>query len=93
MVGNTRAKGLVGAIEMSADKKNRTPFDPKLTMGMRCVMALQEHGVILRAIGDTIALCPPMIISDDELNQLFDKLELALNETMDWAVKEGHFKP
>ena len=56
-------------------------------------MALQEHGVILRAIGDTIALCPPMIISDDELNQLFDKLELALNETMDWAVKEGHFKP
>ena len=93
MVGNTRAKGLVGAIEFSADKKNRTPFDPKLGVGMRCVMALQEHGVILRAIGDTIALCPPMIISDDELNQLFDKLELALNETMDWAVREGHFKP
>ena len=93
MVGNTRAKGLVGAIEMSADKKNRTPFDPKVTMGMRCVMTLQEHGVILRAIGDSIALCPPMTISEDELNELFDKLELALNETMDWAVREGHFKP
>ena len=93
MVGNTRAKGLVGAIEMSADKKNRTPFDPKVTMGLRCVMALQEHGVILRAIGDSIALCPPMTISEDELNELFDKLELALNETMDWAVREGHFKP
>lgn len=91
LVGNTRACGLVGALELSADKKKRTPFDPKLTVGMKCVMNLQAHGVILRAIGDTIALCPPMIISEDELNDLFDRLELALNETLDWLVREGHF--
>lgn len=93
LVGHTRALGLIGALELSANKAKRTPFDPKLTVGMYCVLALQKHGAILRAIGDTIALCPPMIISDDELNALFDKLQLALDETLDWAVREGHFRP
>lgn len=92
LVGNTRCSGLIGGAELSANRKTRTPFDPKITLGMRCVMALQNHGAILRAIGDTIAICPPMIITPDELNLLFDKLELALDETLDWAVREGHFK-
>ncbi|MBA4782718.1 MAG: aminotransferase class III-fold pyridoxal phosphate-dependent enzyme [Rhizobiales bacterium] len=92
LVGNTRCSGLIGGAELSANRKTRTPFDPKITLGMRCVMALQKHGAILRAIGDTIAICPPMIITPDELNLLFDKLELALDETLDWAVREGHFK-
>lgn len=92
MVGNTRARGLVGAIELSADKKNRTPFDPKITMGMKCVMNLQRNGVILRAIGDTIALCPPMIITEDELDDMFGRLRESLDETLDWAVREGYFK-
>ena len=48
-----------------------------------------NHGAILRAIGDTIALCPPMIISADELNALFDRLELALDETESWVNKEN----
>lgn len=92
LVGNTRSSGLVGAVELSSNKVTRTPFDPKMAIGMRCIFFLQKHGAILRAIGDTIALCPPMIITDEELNQLFDKLELALNETLDWAIREGHFQ-
>lgn len=91
LVGNTRSRGLIGALEFTSDKKTRVPFDPKLMTGVKTIMALQEHGVILRAIGDSIAICPPMIISEDELNFLFDKLELALNETLDWLVREGHF--
>jgi len=91
LVGHTRARGLIGGIELAANKKTRTPFDPKLGIGMKCIMLLQAHGVILRAIGDVIALCPPMIITDEELDHLFDKLELALNETLDWAMREGHF--
>ncbi|MEM8798307.1 MAG: aminotransferase [Pseudomonadota bacterium] len=92
LVGNTRSRGLIGAVELTSDKATRKPFDPSLTVGMKCVMALQRHGAILRAIGDTIALCPPMIISEDELNALFDMLEKALDETLDMLIREGHFK-
>ena len=41
----------------------------------------QEEGLIVRAIGDALAICPPLIISDDEIDQLFDRLGTALDRT------------
>jgi len=46
------------------------------------------HGVILRGIGDTLAFCPPMIIKEAELNELFDRAEKALDDTEGWVGKE-----
>ncbi|MEL6793975.1 MAG: aspartate aminotransferase family protein, partial [Pseudomonadota bacterium] len=51
---------------------------------------LLKHGVILRAIGDTLAFCPPMIITTDELEELFAPIETALDATHAWAKAEGH---
>ena len=45
----------------------------------------EEHGLILRAMGDTMALCPPLIITEDQIDELFSKLERALNETLAWV--------
>jgi 4-aminobutyrate--pyruvate transaminase len=39
----------------------------------------------VRALGDTIALCPPLIISADQIDELFTKLGRALDETWDWV--------
>ncbi|MCC0033053.1 MAG: aminotransferase class III-fold pyridoxal phosphate-dependent enzyme [Brucellaceae bacterium] len=80
LVGEARRCGLVGGVELVADKEKRTPFDPSLGAGPKVVKALEGHGAILRAIGDTVAICPPMIISEAQLNELFDKLELALED-------------
>jgi len=41
----------------------------------------QEEGLIVRAIGDVLAICPPLIISDDEIDQLFDRVGAALDRT------------
>ena len=88
LVGETRHCGLVGALEMVADKASHKPFDPKKTVGAVAVRFIQERGLILRAIGDSIALCPPMIITSQELDELFDRLELGLNDALEWVRRE-----
>ena len=40
-------------------------------------------------INDRIALCPPLVISEAEIAELFDRLERGLNKTLDWAKAEG----
>jgi 4-aminobutyrate--pyruvate transaminase len=49
-----------------------------------------KRGVIVRAIGDAIAFCPPMIISDADLDEMFAPCATALDATLDWARAEGH---
>ena len=50
-------------------------------IGAQAYELAQEEGLITRAIGDTLALCPPLIISDDEIDQVFDRLGAALDRT------------
>lgn len=89
LIGNVRSVGLVGGAELVADKTAKRPFDPKKGVAAQAVSFLQARGAILRAIGDTIAICPPMIIAPEELDLLFDRLEGALNDTEEWVAKEG----
>ncbi|QPC87050.1 aminotransferase class III-fold pyridoxal phosphate-dependent enzyme [Mesorhizobium sp. NBSH29] len=81
MVGETRYSGLVGGVELVADKKTRRPFDASKAVGAQLSKFAEGHGAILRALGDTIAFCPPMIITEDELNELFNRFEKALADT------------
>ncbi|MDP3897399.1 MAG: aminotransferase class III-fold pyridoxal phosphate-dependent enzyme, partial [Mesorhizobium sp.] len=89
LVGETRYAGLVGGAELVADKATKRAFDPKKGVGPQLSRFLEGHGAILRALGDTIALCPPMIITEAELNELFDRFELALADTEKWVETEG----
>ena len=49
----------------------------------------QQEGLITRAMGDRVAFCPPLIIKDFEIEEMFDRYERALNKTLDWAKAEG----
>ncbi|MEM9676692.1 MAG: aminotransferase [Pseudomonadota bacterium] len=88
LVGEVRNSGLMGGVELVADKITRRSFNAKTGVGAQCAVFCQERGAILRAIGDTIALCPPMIIAEDELNALFDRLGKALDDTLVWVERE-----
>ncbi len=81
LVGEARVAGLMGGVELVADKTTRRPFDPKMGVAAKVSTFVEKRGAILRPIGDTVAICPPMIIREDELNALFDKLEAALDDT------------
>lgn len=89
LVGETRFSGLLGGVELVADKKTRRAFHAGHGIGPKAVAFLEKRGAILRALGDTVALCPPMIIQPDELNALFDRFERALDETETMVARDG----
>ena len=80
-IGNVRAVGLIGAIEFAANCDHNQKFDPSHKIAAQAVSIIQKHGVILRALpGDIIGFCPPLIISEAEINDMFDRIESALVE-------------
>jgi 4-aminobutyrate--pyruvate transaminase len=84
LVGDARGVGLLGAIELVADKSSRTPFDPKQGAAAHAAQMCQEEGLIVRPIfGDALALCPPLIITEQQVNEMFDVLERGLERSMD----------
>lgn len=89
LVGEARGLGLVGAVELVADKRTKQSFDPSKGVGARCVRFAEEEGLIVRFIaGDIVSVCPPLIISPQEIDDLFDRLGHALDKTRDWAKRE-----
>jgi 4-aminobutyrate--pyruvate transaminase len=89
LVGEARGLGLMGGVELVADKRTKRAFDPKVGVAAYCVVAAQAEGLIVRHLsGDTVSLCPPLIISAQELDLLFERLGRALDKTLAWAKSE-----
>jgi len=78
-VGNVRGVGLIGAIELMADKAARTPFAADRKAGYRFAALALEEGLIVRAMGDSIGLCPPLIITAEEMADLFARFTRAMD--------------
>ncbi len=85
LVGEVRGAGLIGALELVADKETRAAFPASQGVGAYCMGRCEANGLVSRAMGDTMALCPPLIITDQQIDEIFSKLELALNETLAWV--------
>jgi len=77
-VGEARGVGLIGALEFVADKTTKAPVDPAGSLGGKLAELCHEEGLIIRAIGDTIAFCPPLIITPTQIDDLFDRFGRAL---------------
>jgi 4-aminobutyrate---pyruvate transaminase len=90
LVGEARGLGLIGGLELVADKPTKRSFDPAHGVAARCVAAAQDEGLIVRYLaGDTVSLCPPLIISPQELGEMFERLRRALDRTLAWAHGAG----
>ena len=90
IVGNVRGVGLIGAVEIVADKTTREPFDPSAAGYLQ--QACQDNGLIGRALaGTTFAVCPPLIITMEQVDELIDILKKGLDAT---AAKyaSGHLR-
>jgi 4-aminobutyrate---pyruvate transaminase len=93
LVGEARGLGLIGAVELVADKASKRGFDPKLGVTARCAQFAQDVGLIVRGLADSVALCPPLVITPAEIDVMFDRLATALNRTLDWATREKLLTP
>ena len=91
LAGEARGVGLLGGLELVKDKRTKQAFDSKIGLGAKVVALAQEEGLICRAVaGDTIGVCPPLIIKEDEIHAIFDMLHKALDKAHTWARAEGH---
>jgi 4-aminobutyrate---pyruvate transaminase len=89
LVGDARAVGLVGAVELMANGKFRIPFKPELRVGARVVQRALEQGLILRPLNDVVSFCPPLIINATEIDFLFDVVGRALDQVAAELAREA----
>jgi 4-aminobutyrate--pyruvate transaminase len=89
LVGETRGAGLIAAVELVADKARKAAFETPGT-GLYLAERCHDHGLIIRPIGDIIAFCPPLIISEADIKEMFARFGRALDETAVWVAGGRH---
>ena len=78
LVGEVRGKGLIGAVELVADKSARVPF-PDGRAGAIAMQCCKEHGLLIRAVaGNSVAFCPPLIITREQVDEMIEMFDRAL---------------
>ena len=93
LVGEAMGIGMVGALEVVADKKTKAPFDlATVGAGTRVYNHAVERGLFIRNMGDRVAICPPLVINEAELDDLFGRLRQSFDATLADLKAEGHFK-
>ena len=88
LVGDARSIGLLGALELVAEKKTTRAFEPKGKVGKYLGERTEVHGLISRNLGEILAFCPPLIITEDEIEEMFDRFSKALDDTYEWVQRE-----
>jgi L-2,4-diaminobutyrate transaminase len=91
VVGEVRGVGLMAAIEFVADPERKRRFDPALKVGARISKACAERGLIARAMphGDILGFAPPLIVTNEEINEMIDIAAHAIAAISDELVREG----
>jgi 4-aminobutyrate--pyruvate transaminase len=84
LVGEVRGVGLIAAVELVADKATREKFNPPGKVGLHLFARAHENGLIIRAIGDVIAFCPPLIITEEQVRDMVERFRITLDETAEW---------
>lgn len=84
LVGEVRGCGLIAAVELVADRRTKEPLDTVGKLGRYLAGRAQEYGMITRAMGDSIAFCPPLISTTEEIQFVVDTFSRALDDTDRW---------
>ena len=90
LVGEARMTGLVGALELVPDKKNPTKkFSDVGVPGTLCRDVSFEHGMVMRAVRDSMIISPPLVLSHEEADHLVATAEKTLNDTYRILKRDG----
>ena len=79
-VGDVRQIGLMMGIELERDPYAKEPYPVEEMMARRVILAAREKGVIIRPLGDTIILMPPLCITEDQLEDLLEATYESIRE-------------
>jgi adenosylmethionine-8-amino-7-oxononanoate aminotransferase len=84
-----RGSGLIGALELVANKETGEPFVGGAVGGYAQKVA-QENGLLIRAVaGSSLGFCPPLIITAEQIDEMMAAVAIALDVTLDHCRKEN----
>jgi 4-aminobutyrate--pyruvate transaminase len=90
LVGEAQSVGLIGAVQLMQSKQPKRAFDPKQFVGAYMAKRAEAHGLICRALlGDRVALCPPLIATGEQIDEIFRRFTLALEDTAAMVREKG----
>ena len=92
LIGDVRGVGMIAGAELVAEKAKRIPFDPKLTVARKVYNRLLEEGVIARPIQNTVAMAPPLVLKESEVDYAMERLKKALDRTAADLLTDGIWK-
>ena len=79
-IGELRGIGYMWALEAVRDRATKTPFEGHLSVSERIANTCTDHGLICRPLGQSVVLCPPFILTNDQMDEMFEKLNAALTQ-------------
>src|ERR1700759_287080 len=89
LVGEARGVGLIGAVHLVADKASKAALPPAAGIGPLIQQSAMDRGVLLRAAPDAVFVCPPLVITRAEIDELMSALKGALDDGYAEAVRKG----
>jgi len=89
-VGDIRGRGFFWAVELVADRDQKTPFAPERKINVALKRKALENGLLCYPMGGTIdghrgdhvLLAPPYILTQAQLDEMLDKLALSLEQIL-----------
>lgn len=81
--------GLIGAVHIVADKASRAPVPPAAGMGPLIQQRAMDRGLLIRAAPDAVHVCPPLIITKAEIDELAGTLSATLDDGYAEAARRG----
>lgn len=81
-IGDVRGLGLMVAMEMVGDRATAAPFEPGLKVGARIAERCREYGLLVRNIGDTFIISPPLILTREQADEMADIFDRALSDVL-----------
>ncbi|MBT3707634.1 MAG: aspartate aminotransferase family protein [Proteobacteria bacterium] len=88
LVGEVRGLGFLGAMELVADKASGKQFEPGAGVGGICRDLSAQAGLVMRAVGDTMIISPPLIMTHEQIDELVTLAHQALDQTLA-AIKKS----
>lgn len=89
IVGDVRGMGLVGCVDCRLSKDDSDPWNPRHAIGERLDRHCQQLGLILRPILNMCVFSPPLVITQSEIDRMFDIMAKGLDSTLDEMTREG----
>jgi putrescine aminotransferase len=91
MVGEARMVGLIGALELTPNKKTRASWPVETgTVGLIARDFSFQHGLVMRATRDTLIIAPPLVISHEEVDALIAAAKKTLDDSWAEVKRRGY---